>query len=112
MRFKMFFVSVSLILLYLNLSTCVLYASDRDNLNPKSPDYSNVNVVIGCEWGLDGKIENATVYDQSDAKEPHLTILKPNGESSVLTLIKGIKVDILDHKNHELLKTYIGEYVK
>jgi hypothetical protein len=103
---------LGLILFYISLSISTLYAGEKSKTIEGFPDYSDVDVVIECEWGLDGKIENAKVYDHSDAKEPHLRISNAEEESSVLTLIKGIKVNILDHKNHKLLKTYVGKYVQ
>ena len=108
---KLFFL-ISLILFYLSLSIGTLYADRQIELSKISPEYTNVDVVIKCEWGLDGIIENAKVYDQTDAERPHLTIIKADGESFDLILIKGIIVNILNHKNHELLKTYIGKYVQ
>lgn len=109
MKVKTLFLLLILFLLSLTLAIGPLYAEPQI---ASKPDYKNVDLVIKCDWGVSDKIESVTVYDHSDAKEPHLTISEPNGELYEIILAKGIIVSILNHENHELLKTYVGKYVK
>jgi len=112
MNVKIIFIVPILILFYLSLSISTLCAGDEDKSIMGFPDYTAVDVLVVCDWGVTEKYESVDVYDQAKSKEPHLTIDKANKDLLELILIKGIKVSILNHENHELLKTYTGNYEK
>jgi hypothetical protein len=109
MKFKTGYTLSGLFIVLLFLAYGLLNAQDQKG---EKSDFSNVDVVVNCDWGATDKVENVSVFDQSNAKEPHLTIYEANGETFEIILAKGIKVSVIDHKSHKLLKTYVGKYVK
>ena len=98
-----------IVLFILSLNIICTASEPQENEKPIKTDYKNVDVFIECDWGENDTMEQVSVMDKSGDKKPRLIIIGQDWTRQELYLIEGIVVRIFDHKNHKLLKTYIGE---
>ena len=71
-----------------------------------SPTFSNVDVLIKCDWSGNERFEKVDVVDNTKSIAPHLVILKGKHKRAEIRIINGVEVLIYNHDTGILLKTY------
>ena len=68
-----------------------LFCTDMTQAKPESsePAFKNVDVFVESDWGENENMIEATVFEKTETKNPHLIVFKKNGIHQEVLLIKG-----------------------